>query len=227
MVEMTDNERMNEMSETNETNGSGWTETDVEWPTRTRTGLAEYNDSKALHLWAKGDDPSFAEIEAEDIEKAVRSEMAKDIDDMVSAAVDRLRDELNDDLPCAVNQNELDCSEDNWQEVLDQEGPAETIRQLCTEMENNVDLVASNLGPVELGMPSDLERRVAERLKRPETPYLVKLARRIQDQTKLPRPVVAMMLRPFTYTGPVRDRLLKYSEEDVQTAQHLDFDVFR
>ena len=215
------------MNETNETNGRGWTELDVEWPTRTRTGLAEYNDSKALHLWAKGDDPSFAEIEAEDIEKAVRSEMAKDIDDMVSAAVDRVRDTLNDDLPGAVKDDNLHCPGDGWQEMLDDEGPAETIRQLCTEMENNVDEVVSGLNAVELGMPSDLERRVAERLKRPETPYLVKLARRIHGQTGLPRPVVAMMLRPFTYTGAVRDRLLKYSEEDVQTAAHLDFDVFR
>lgn len=218
----------NEMTtETNETNGSGWTELDVEWPTRTRTGLAEYNDSKALHLWAKGDDPSFAEIEAEDIEKAVRSVFAEDMDDMINVAVNRVRDELNDELPSTVERDELNCPEDDWQEVLNQEGPAETIRQYCTEVENNVDEVTNCLNSIELAMPSDLERRVAQRLKRPESPYLVKLAKRVHEQTGLPRPVVAMMLRPFTYSGAVRDRLLKYSEEDVQTAAHLGFDVFR
>ncbi len=182
-------------------------------------------DSKALYRWVLGKEPAL--LTAGDIEQAVRSEMAAHIDDMVSAAVDRLRDALNDDLPGAVNDDALYCSGDSWQAVLEDEGPAETIRQLCTEMENNVDQVANELDSVELGMPSDLERRVAESLKRPESPYVVKLAKRIHDQTGLPRLIVASMLEPFTYTGPVRDRLLKYSEGDVQTAQHLDFDVFR
>lgn len=213
------------MTETNETNCIGWTEFDVEpdFPAALSTlrslGKQDYYEARALFRWSKGYEP--APLTAEDIETAVRSEMSSHIDDMVNAAVDRLRDALNDDLPGAVKDDNLYCSGDSWQDMLEDEGPAETIRQLCTEIENNIDLVVSNLGPVELGMPSDLERRVAESLRRPESPYIVKLAKRIHDQTGLPRPVVAKMLEPFTYAGPVRDRLLQYSEEDIQTASHL------
>ena len=94
-------------------------------------------------------------------------------------------------------------------------------------MENNIDLVVSNLGPVELGMPAIWSGELPRASSDQREPYVVKLAKRVQEQTGLPRPIVGQMLRVFTYTGPVRDRLLQYSEEDIQTAQHLDFDIFR
>ena len=169
-----------------ETNEKGWTELDVmvDGMFDQLSPKSAYFDSKALYRWVLGKEP--APLTASDIEHAVRSEMSSHIDDMVSAAVDRVRDALNDDLPGAVQEDNLYCSGDGWQEMLEDEGPTETIRQLCAEMENNIDLVVSNLGPVELGMPSDLERRVAESLKRPEEPYVVKLAKRVQEQTGPP-----------------------------------------
>lgn len=219
------------MNETNETSRIGWTELDVEpdFPaalsTLRRLGKQQYHEAQALYRWVLGQET--APRTAGDIERAVRSVLGEDVDDMVNAIMNTLKDEVTDALTEAVEHQALDCSEDSWQEVLDEEGQAETIRQLCTEAENNVDQVMPDLDLPCLVTPMDLERRVAESLKRPEEPYVVKLAKRIHGQTGLPRPVVAKMLEPFTYAGPVRDRLLKYAEEDVQTAAHLDFDVFR
>ena len=210
---------------TTETKKAGWTMLDVQAAPGTLGICANTEEARELDSWARGSNPQPPT--AGELIAKVRYEMWRQAEDMVNDVVSRFRDDLTDAIDSAIHSEYLDCPEDGWQEVLDQEGITETVRQLSAAMEDNIDQVIPDLDVPCLGMPSDLERRVAESLKRPESPYIVKLARRIHGQTGLPRSVVAKMMEPFTYAGPVRGSLLKYSEEDVQTAAHLSFDVFR
>lgn len=210
---------------TTETKKTGWTMLDVETPYRTLSVSANTEEARELDSWARGSNPQPPT--AGELIAKVRHEMWRQAEDMVSDVVSRFRDELEDAIDSAINSEDLDCPEEDWQKVLNQEGMTETVRQLATAMEDNIDQVIPDLDVPCLGMPSDLERRVVDSVKLPGEIYAVQLARRVHDQTGVPRPIVAMMMRVFTYTGPAREELLKYACEDVQTAAHLDFDVYR